>query len=796
MRKRVAFMSFLVTLVVLCHAAAFAEVVGEISVEGNRHVSRDRVLLTFGVVIGEELEPEAVREGIRRLYGLGNFSDVGVEAEHRDDGKVRLIVIVEERMRISGITIVGSDKIGDDDIRDVLRIEENSPFDESKLDDSRVAVLALYESKGFPYATMEIGAEDASATTTKITVSINEGIRVTVEDIAFVGNEALDEADLKRVMETREDRWWRTDAFLDTGVLEDDLVQIAERYREDGYIDARTTGYETEYDETGEKVTVTITVEEGPLYHISGIEWVGASEFAAEPLKDITTIAIGDVYRPGEAEETIREAYGWYGERGYIHSRIFRVEDVESGNEIAVKFHVDEGEPARIGQIHIAGNERTREKVIRRELTVRPGDLYQTSEIIASQRKVANLGFFNGPSVEFSESRVPSDIDLTFTVEERQTGRAGVGISHTSEKGITGFLELTEGNLFGSGRFLDLKWEFGKNNTELVLGFTEPWFLDKRLSVGFDIYDTDDKRTYSSLPDEFYEDAFPDTILTDCDGCSRRFVVRRERRGGDVRIGWPFMGSRNTMLYTKYTLEQYKLTESADLVVSITDTNDVVVDTEKRTFMRQDPEWEWRSGLTATLVRRTTDRRFHPHLGSYTRFTGDLFGWAFGGDVEYQRYVLDTRKYVPAFWTTTLMLRGRVGVVTGYGDPSSVPDDARFELGGVGLNGIRGYSNRAILPAGADLYGGRTMLLGSAELKLPLTNEREQIPVYAVAFIDAGNTWESVEDSEPTDLYWGTGAGVRIEVPVLGNLGIDMGYGFDEEEGGEWRVHYQFGMDF
>jgi outer membrane protein insertion porin family len=142
------------------------------------------------------------------------------------------------------------------------------------------------------------------------------------------------------------------------------------------------------------------------------------------------------------------------------------------------------------------------------------------------------------------------------------------------------------------------------------------------------------------------------------------------------------------------------------------------------------------------------------------------------------------------------MLRTRAGIVTGYGDPSTVPNDTRFEVGGVGLNGIRGYDNRSILPEGKELYGGRTMLLGTAELKLPLTDEREQMPVYGLVFVDAGNTWDSWDETHPSELFWGAGAGIRVEVPILGNIGIDMGYGFDEDEGGEWIVHYQFGFDY
>jgi outer membrane protein insertion porin family len=780
-------------------AASFAQTVVAVDVEGTSRVSRDRVLLTFGMRAGEDLRPESIREGIKRLHETGHFSDVDVYAEEVEGG-YRIIVSVVERPRIAGIEIEGADELSEDEILETMTITENEPYDRGRVEDSRVAIEALLREKGFVSGSVTIEAEQTAENAVRLAVVVEEGTRVIVRRIEFVGNESLDGADLEKVMETREDRWWRTDAYLDRDVLEEDLERIAERYRAEGYINARATGYDLTFEEEGERVVITIPIEEGKLYEVAGVEWTGASDFAVEALYDLTRVQAGERYRPEDAEATISDAYSWYGERGYIRARIRSEEDIEEEDRVTVLFHVDEGEPARIGQIHIQGNERTKEKVIRRELSIRPGDLYQTSEIVASQRKVANLGFFNGPAVEFMEGETEDDIDLVFTVEERQTGRAGVGVAHTSERGITGFIELNEGNLFGNGQYLDLKWEFGKRNTEVVLGFTEPWFLGRRLSVGFDVYDTDDKYIYGSLGDDFYEDVFEDhedvDAITGCsDTCSRYYTVERERRGGDVRLGWPFFGSRHTMIYTKYTLEQYKLSEYVDIEYGDSDEPDT-------TYYREDPDWEWRSGVTATLSRRTTDRRFQPRTGSYSRLSADIFGGALGGDVEFQRYVLEVRKYLPSLWRTTLMLRGRAGLVTGYGDPSTVPEDTRFELGGVGVNGIRGYDNRSILPTGSELYGGRTMLVGTAELRIPITDEREQLPVYGVLFIDAGNTWESLldEDDElathPTDLYWGLGGGVRVEVPVLGVLGIDMGYGLDEDEGGEWLVHYQFGLDF
>jgi outer membrane protein insertion porin family len=790
----------LVAVVLGLTAPARAQVVSQIDVQGNEAVSRDRILLSFGIRLNEDLAIEQVREGIRRLYAMGQFSDVSVHGEEREDGTLRLVVDVKERPRVSAVDVRGSDKITKSDVEDAISLKRGSPFDSSVLEDSRVAVLDLYRKKGFPEATVETGTEEATGNAVRVVFDIVEGTRVRVKKIAFEGNASIDSGDLRKVMETKEDRWWRTNAYFDADVLSADLKKVTDRYREDGFIDAAVTGYDTAYDDKGEQVTITIHVVEGPLYEVSAIDWEGASDFAIVALNDLTKLDVGETYRPSEADDTIREAYGWYGERGYIHARISKAEDVEEGNKVRITFHVDESEPARVGQIRITGNERTKEKVIRRELSIRPGDLYRTSEVIASQRSVANLGFFDGPGVQFAESTDPNDVDLIFNVKERQTGRAGVGVSSTSDKGITGFLELTNGNLLGNGQYLDLKWEFGKKTSEVVLGFTEPWFLDRHLSLGFDVYDTDDKRVYGDLPTSFYDETFDGTPeydpVVNCENCDRYYVVQRDRRGGDVRIGWPFLGSRFTTIYGKYTLEQFKLKEYATITSDVVDSLGQVIDTNSADYSRYDPGWEWRSGVTATIVRRSTDRRFHPHVGNYSRATAELFGAALGGDVEYQRYVIDSREFMPSIWMTTLMLRARAGIVTGYGDPATVPEDTRFELGGVGVNGVRGYENNDILPEGSDLYGGRTMLLGSAELQFPITNETEQIPVYGLFFVDAGNTWDSWADTDPGKLYWGAGAGVRVEMPVLGNLGIDMGYGFDDEKGGKWVVHYQLGLDY
>ncbi len=366
--------------------------VTQIIVEGNEHVSQDRIVLGFGLILGDEPTTEGIREGIRRVHAMGHFSDVQVFVEPADGEGLRLIIAVEERARVSTVEIRGNDHVNSDDIEAALRIERGVPFDESRLEDSKTAVLALYEGKGFPSATVETRVEDRSGNNVEVVFDIEEGTRVIVRSVLFTGAGDIPEKELRDAMETKEDRWWRTDAFFDREVLDADLMRVVERFRREGYIDATALGYDTIYEDGGERVTVTVNLDSGELYDVTGIEWIGASEFAADALYDLTTVTPGDRYSPEQAERTIRDAYAWYGERGYIHARIFKQEVVSSGHELAVVFNVDESEPARVGQIHITGNTRTKEAIIRRELTVQPGDLYRTSEVISSQRKVANEG--------------------------------------------------------------------------------------------------------------------------------------------------------------------------------------------------------------------------------------------------------------------------------------------------------------------------------------------------------------------------------------------------------------------
>ena len=207
MRSVVAALLVVFAAALVAPQGACGQLISGIDTEGNEHLSRDRILLGFGLRIGEELKPEDVREGIRRLYDMGHFSDILVTAEPQADGSVRIIVVVEERPKILAVEVTGNDRISENDIREVLKAEPGAPYDASRLEDSRVAVAQLYERKGFPYAKVEVTTEQVEGNRVDVTIAIDEGIRVVVKSILFDGNDSLEANDLKKVMDTKEDRW-------------------------------------------------------------------------------------------------------------------------------------------------------------------------------------------------------------------------------------------------------------------------------------------------------------------------------------------------------------------------------------------------------------------------------------------------------------------------------------------------------------------------------------------------------------------------------------------------------------
>jgi outer membrane protein insertion porin family len=400
--------------------------------------------------------------------------------------------------------------------------------------------------------------------------------------------------------------------------------------------------------------------------------------------------------------------------------------------------------------------------VIRREATVRPGDSFRRSSLIRTQRDIFGLGYFQDVTVDYEPTGDSADINLTLKVQEKQTGTASAGAGFSSQSGLTGFIELGHNNLFGNGQSIALRLERGGKRSNAEISFTEPWFRDTPLTLGFDLFDT--RREL-----DFYD---------------------REDIGGGVRLGRPLPWPDYTRGVISYDLRD----------VTLTDIRAASPGEPSNLAALRETDWPRRvSSITVTFTRNSTDSPFYPTRGSRLQWTNEIAGGVLGGVEQFMKETVDLKNYSRLAGPFTLLLRGKAGFLAG----PTVPDYERFRLGGTTYDYLRGYPDYYVVPranitrspttgAVLDRYpGGRTALILTSELQFPIAD-----PLHGLLFFEAGNTWNSTRDLDLGDLRKSLGFGVRLEVPALGRVGFDLGYGFDREDGGQWETHFQLGNTF
>jgi outer membrane protein insertion porin family len=378
-----------------------------------------------------------------------------------------------------------------------------------------------------------------------------------------------------------------------------------------------------------------------------------------------------------------------------------------------------------------------------------------------SQRDVFGLGYFDDVQVEFIPKGGDSnDIDLEFSVLERRLGTAGAGMGYSSATGITGFVQLGHNNLFGNGWDLNVHLERGSNRSQYELSFTEPWLFDRPISLGMELFDSEISR-------DIFDEA---------------------RRGAGLTVGWPFPGLDYTRGFNTFRVERIEF-PNIDSSISELD-RERLQDTEGSSVST-------RIGAT----RNSTDNPFYPTNGSRTSVNAEYSGGLLGGSIDFQKYRLDHRTYLKPVWRPVLMIRSRLGAVQPYKAGIPIPSNETFRLGGTLFDYLRGYDDYDVVPDdniridsfGREVRfpGGNYMATFTAELQFPIAD-----PLHGLMFYDMGNTWNELDDISLNEFKRGAGFGLRMEVPMLGILGLDYAYGFDRDGGASWKPHLIFGQQF
>lgn len=700
-----------------------------------------------GLKTGEEFRRSDIQKALQNLSRLRLFNYIAIDTTIVGDGIFFSITVEEAPFLNSRPEFIGNVKVKMRDLRKKLQWRIGQVVTDRDVFEAKTDIIDMYKEKSFHYTTVQDSSIIDSLNKIDLFFIIEEGIEPRIGKIEITGNNAFADSKITKMMQNKPKAFLRS-GKLDEVKLEEDVVKIKSFYKDNGYLDVKID--EPVIEVVADRFILTINIEENEQYYVGDINFTGNSIFSTQQLRRTLKYESGDVYDLSKVEETYQELFGVYADEGYIYCSIAPNENVRD-SFMDIEYVIGESSPATINRVIITGNYSTRENVIRRELRTIPGKIFRRSDVIRSLRDIFNLGFFD--NVE-PLTGVPDDsgrIDLIYKLTEKEgVATVGAGISYSAQDKLTGYFELSHPNMWGKGQRLYTKIELGGRLTNFQIGYTEPWLFNTRTSAGLDLY---------------YTNRFWD------------YYTKRDI-GFAGRVSFPF--------YLDYTRLGYTLraerTQILDIASSYTPPSGGY-------SLFNDTIPKWTVSNSFTLTRDSRDFIFNPTSGSYVALRADIAKKFLFASIDYNRITFEARTYLPIYWKFVLMARIKAGVVTSVDE---VPLYKKFYAGGVGDDGVRGYSDRSLSPElDGRRVGGGALLINNVELKLKLSPS-----LSFLMFYDAGNAFESYKDVNLHNLYRGIGVGVRIEIPMMGILGFDMGYGLDREQPG-FEPHFQinpFGM--
>lgn len=736
-------------LISIASLSAYGETIYAIKVEGNKSTSAELATSAIGIKVGDPLDPEQVASAIKTLYKMGVYKDIQVHSEAYRTG-VNLIIQVVENPVLSNIEFLGMKAVKKDKVDELISLRVGSFWSEFQKNSLSQKLGKEYRGKGFYNVKITIFENVDESNRVRVKVEVEEGKRVAIKSIVFEGNQNIESATLQKRMKTKVASLLRSGRF-EQEKFETDLVNLATYYKQNGYVDVKIGPWElTPLSE--KDLQLKISILEGERYLLGEIALEGNENFDTSTILSQFTQKKGEPFDEDKFEKQLGKVYSMYFDEGYIYTHI-QHDKSRKDNKLQLTLKVNEGTRAKIRQIHIAGNRRTKEKVIRRQLDIAPGDYYRQSQVIRSQQNIYNLGFFE-PNIglDYVPINNNGDIDLFLDVTDKSSGMGNAGVGYNRQDKFVGQLAVSQNNLFGNNWSGSLSWEFGGSVQNFELGFTNPNLYDTDILFGTNLYYT--QKDWSS------------------------FHYKISTRGASLRLGQYLPWIDRTRILGGYSLYSKKY--------RITNMNKILQDPlANATLIELDSlSWRYTSSVNATISRDSRDNVFFPTRGSQVTLFSELAGGLLGGDFDYIKQIMQVSWFAEAWEKITLRNKWRFGYVTPYGRNKDAPPDEKFYLGGTGVDGVRGYPDRSIGPAG----GGTRAIIFSAEVGYPIAGDQ----IIALGFFDAGNSFNKMREFNFLELKKGIGAGVRIRSP-FGLIGFDYAYNLDE---GGWEPHLQFGTTF
>lgn len=709
------------------------------------------------------------RDEIHRLYATGRFEDVKasiVEGATEDEGQVVLKVV--ERSKVASVKLVGLKKVKESDVRGVMTLSDGSPYSQSTLERARSAIAEYLENEGYLHArvaieTSVVDAGKAGAgkpATIAVTFRIAENDKVKIYRMNLIGNKYYSDWTMNWHMKTGSGRVYKQSEF------EEDRQKMIGKYVEHGYLSASMEDPVIRYDEKG-RMILDILISEGPQYKIGDVKFEGNTAVSTGELMGMLRPQPGDVFRAQKFFQSIEKMRLATAKFGYAEARVSPQEKLDPARGVVdFTIKVAEGQVLYLEGIAVEGNTKTRDKIVTREINLRPGDRLNGDEIEKARKKLEALGFFEPQSVRMdlkpgtnSDRRI-----LQVKVAEGKTGQLQFGGGYSSVDKLVGFLSISKKNFdpfdfwsfTGAGQEVTVSAEYGAKKNSFSGSWTEPYFRNRPISLGFDAFNT-----YQEL--EGYD---------------------QKQRGGAIRISHKY-GEYGRMSY-KYGVDQVELLRVSGLAPTDIQ-NEAGFPTYNR-FIRTT------TSLTTGYTRDSRDDIHYPMTGSVFDISNQLAGRFFGGNVSFDRPFISWSKFTKTFGNQVLAVRMQYSTISNFFERSNpIPTAEKFTLGGA--NTIRGYRDRSIqvYNRNGTLEGpGRSYALGNIEYRIPFTEDKS---VSMALFYDVGGVYEGEYAIGFRNLVAGVGAGVRFNSP-LGPIRLDYGWGLNFPNQGKGQLHFSIGQAF
>lgn len=707
--------------------------IARINVEGNRRVSEDDILATIRLRPGRTCRDRDVAEDARALWDQGFYDDIQVDAERESRNRVALTFRIRERPAIGRVAFEGNDNIGDEDLVEEVNLEEGGVLSLTRVREQVTKVRDKYAEEGFFLARVKTRLRNLPKNQVEVAFVIEEGERVTVRRVRFIGNRSIPDDELSGIMRTKATGFFSflsNDDRFDRNNFEEDTTRIQAYYYDKGFLTMRLGTPRIELSDDRRFIDVSVPIVEGPRFRIGRlmVQELDEDGDPIEPLggrravRDLVQSNPGDWFNRTSIAKSLQAITRRYRDEGFAQVNINPGTDLDMDRRVVhITVMIRRGPPVRVERIQVRGNTKTRDSVIRREMVINEGDLYSQSLVEQSRGHVQRLGYFE--RVEFSEQEgsAPDRIVITIEVSERATGtfQVGAGFSSVDAFILTG--QVQQQNLFGNGQSLSLQLQISGIRQNGQIQFVEPYFFNTQWSLGVELFRI--VRQFS--------------------------FFTRESTGGGFTLGHPILDNR-FRVFLKYRADYVQIGAATGSLFGASNFGAQGL----QLFQQLPFDNLFRAGFTSSLRLTATfdarDNRLFPSDGFYASWSTEVADEVLASENTFTRHDLELRGYVPLFEGIVFRARGAAGLITSR-IANGVPVYERYRLGGIfNVRGFRLNSlgprlgvtstidpNGTVFPGGIEI-GGNAQFFYNVELEFPIIKE---VNIRGVIFTDGGNVW-------------------------------------------------------